>query len=322
MLLEPFDLLPHEIPGLTQHLDSLHLARAAQLEHVLYFPDVRQGAAHFLYGAWLLLFALLLLLSALCHGFTFLSAFPNYAKAFTRCKTKLDYSLQGQRLGRCPVESQGSNPQNTEEDPELSPQARSGGDIEQPSNEEPDVILDIPTLEVEEIDLEVDDLRAHISVRAELAGLVNIDIGVDAYLNHLKLNVKGVEAQAQLKVRLDKILGTIDRALSAIEANPDLLNRKPQGEETADAPDSRSTEEAGEPSEQTQPPMPGIPSPSEPQPELEEGGGAPDDDSGEVMATEAARRKARELGVDLNFVEPTGSGGRIILGDVKRAANG
>jgi len=220
------------------------------------------------------------------------------------------------------VESQGSNPKSTEEDLGLSPQARSGGDLEQPANEEPDVILNIPTLQVEELDLEVDDLRAHISVRAELVNFVNIDIGVDAYLNHLKLNVKGVEAQAQLRVRLDKILGTIDRALSAIEANPDLLNRKPQGGETADAPDNRNTEDAGDPAEQAQPPMPGIPSPSVPQPELEEGGGATGDDSGEVMATEAARRKAEELGVDLNFVEPTGSGGRIILGDVKRAANG
>ncbi len=40
----------------------------------------------------------------------------------------------------------------------------------------------------------------------------------------------------------------------------------------------------------------------------------------EVGATEAAERKAEELDVDLSEVEGTGSGGRITVGDVQRAA--
>jgi pyruvate/2-oxoglutarate dehydrogenase complex dihydrolipoamide acyltransferase (E2) component len=39
-------------------------------------------------------------------------------------------------------------------------------------------------------------------------------------------------------------------------------------------------------------------------------------------ATDAARRKAEELGVDLSRVEGSGDGGRILLRDVKGAANG
>ncbi len=219
--------------------------------------------------------------------------------------------------------SQGSNPRNREEDQGLPRRERPGEDRIEPSGaEEPDVFLDIPVLKVEEIDLEVDDLRAHISVRAELANFVNIDIGVDAYLNHLKLKVKGVEAQAQLKVRLDKILGTIDRALSAIEANPDLLNQQTRGEQPGGRSGGRDAERADETAGQAQPSMPGIPAATGPSLELEQGGESPDGDTSEVKATEAARRKARELGVDLTIVEPTGSGGRILVGDVKRAANG
>ena len=41
---------------------------------------------------------------------------------------------------------------------------------------------------------------------------------------------------------------------------------------------------------------------------------------GEVNASEAARREARELGVDLTQVEGTGSGGNITVKDVKKAA--
>ena len=68
-----------------------------------------------------------------------------------------------------------------------------------------------------------------MSVRAEVANFVNINIGVDAYLDKLKLGIKGVEAQVLLKVKLEKILGTIDRALSAIEQNPGLLDDRLRG---------------------------------------------------------------------------------------------
>jgi len=41
---------------------------------------------------------------------------------------------------------------------------------------------------------------------------------------------------------------------------------------------------------------------------------------GELNATDAARREARKRGVDITEVEGTGSGGRIVVADVRRAA--
>jgi pyruvate/2-oxoglutarate dehydrogenase complex dihydrolipoamide acyltransferase (E2) component len=38
----------------------------------------------------------------------------------------------------------------------------------------------------------------------------------------------------------------------------------------------------------------------------------------EVRATDAARRKAREMGVDLSYLEGTGNGGQITVEDVRR----
>ncbi len=95
---------------------------------------------------------------------------------------------------------------------------------------EPDVVLDVPKLNVEEIDLEVEDLRAHVSIQAELADFVKINIGVDAYLDKVKLRIKGVEAQAQLKVRLEGILNTISRALDTIDRNPQILGGAARGD--------------------------------------------------------------------------------------------
>ena len=90
--------------------------------------------------------------------------------------------------------------------------------------ETPAFLLDVPVLKVDELDLEVDDLRAHISLRAELASFVKINVGVDLYLDKVKLDIKGLEAQALLKINLDKALGTLDRALESINMNSQILN--------------------------------------------------------------------------------------------------
>lgn len=48
------------------------------------------------------------------------------------------------------------------------------------------------------------------------------------------------------------------------------------------------------------------------------GGSRESGSPGEIEATEAARRKARELGVDLQDIEGSGSGGRITVDDVRK----
>lgn len=181
-------------------------------------------------------------------------------------------------------------------------------------DDDTDVVLDIPVLKVEELDLEVEELRAHISARAELASFLNISVGVDAYVDKVKLRIKGVEAQVQLKVKLERILGSIDRALQAIDNNPQLLD-----------PDFRRShrdaggEQSGEDEGQRE-----LTAGSEAEP------GEPDEDPGRdgsgpaatLAATPAARKKAEELGLDLSEMEGTGTGGRVLVRDVILAARG
>ncbi len=178
------------------------------------------------------------------------------------------------------------------------------------SEDDTDVVLDIPVLKVEELDLEVDELRAHISARAELAGFLNISVGVDAYVDKVKLRIKGVEAQVQLKVKLERILGSIDRALQAIDNNPQLLDpdfRRSQG--------AAGEEDTGE--EEGQRELTAGPT-------ADPGGPAEDPgrDGSWPAATPAARKKAESLGLDLSAVEGTGAGGRVLVRDVLNAAGG
>ncbi|MFL6045896.1 MAG: hypothetical protein ACJ72M_12345 [Propionibacteriaceae bacterium] len=90
---------------------------------------------------------------------------------------------------------------------------------------EPDVLLDIPQLRVEEIVLEVEDLRAHVSVQAEVLNLLRLSVGADVQLGGVHLEIKGVEAEALLKVRLDKVAEIINRVLATIDRNPEIVGQ-------------------------------------------------------------------------------------------------
>lgn len=261
---------------------------------------------------------------------------------------------------------------------------------------DPDVVLDVPVLNIDELDLEVENLRAHVSLRAELADLVKINVGIDVYLDKVKLEIKGVEAQALLKIRLESVLKTLDRALDAVDRNPQILGeyarstdqsardtnqaardadqgarqparlaeaapgridavtegdggrlgasgdvtdtvfRESNGVEGEEANSNladlqieeeyvdergrivgRARDESGNVVEEVLDEEGGVLDPGEPK-EAEDSREREADSK--VEATEAARRRANETGVKLSRVKGTGSGGRILVKDVERAA--
>lgn len=166
---------------------------------------------------------------------------------------------------------------------------------------EPDVLLDVPVLKVEQIDLEVEDLRARVSFQAELADLVKINVGLEAELGRVKLEIKGVEAQAQLKARLDNVRAIFGDVLQSLEHNPRFFRDSSGTDRTTGSSQEAPRDALGAA-------------------ETAEDAATEEAEEREVEATNAAREKAGELGLDLSTLEGTGSGGRIILSDVQRAA--
>ena len=214
--------------------------------------------------------------------------------------------------------SEGSGPQKTNRSSsedigqraifEQEYDGRAAAQERQPASDVPDLTLDVPSLGVEELNLDVENLRARVSLHAELADMVKLSIGVEADVDKVKLEAKGVEAQLLLKAGLDNVRAILTQALDALDNNPGVLeDLLRSSEETS----GRALEGAAGPIETT--------------PEQEAGGSTEDpetdgEDTGEPKATDAARRKAEDLGIDLSQVEGTGAGGRILVGDVKRAA--
>ena len=213
--------------------------------------------------------------------------------------------------GSSPQETNASTPEKTGERavPEQEYDGRVMDQSGQPVSEDPDVTLDVPSLNVEELKLDVKNLRHRTSLQAELADMVKLNVGMEAILDEAKLELKGVDAQSLLKAHLDNVRVILSRALDTLDNNPQMLQDLARiAEETAGTAERALEGAAGTIGDA---------------PEEAAGGAAEDPEAehaGEANATDAARRKAEELGINLSQVEGTGTGGRIVLKDVKKAA--
>ncbi len=183
----------------------------------------------------------------------------------------------------------------------------------------------------------------HVAVLAELANLVNLSVGVDARLEEVKLEIEDVEAQALLKVRLERLHAILESALHTISEYPQILQslsrtvdrtaeqvggaaRQAVGEGGAvrelsgavsDATQSGIGEALGEVTEEAQGAVGQVAGQGGESAQGASAGEAREE--GEVKATPSAERLARELAVDLSTVEGTAVGGRITVRDVRSA---
>src|ERR687897_654616 len=106
---------------------------------------------------------------------------------------------------------------------EDAPPTNNGVPEDTPARQDVDVLLNVEELEVDRIKLTVKDLRAHVSVVAELASLVSLQVGVDARLDEVELEIEGVRAKLLLKVRLDNVRAILKHALDTVAEHPEIL---------------------------------------------------------------------------------------------------
>jgi hypothetical protein len=221
----------------------------------------------------------------------------------------------------------------------------------------PDVLLDIPKLRVDSLHLELDDLEAHVALEASVLNLVTLSVGVDARLRDVKLDIKGVDAEVALKARLDQVATIVDRLMTTLDRNPDLIEGLNEavaevGEETGEALDRSGDllEDVGHGAGRTAGVGPdgltaGAPSAlakAAAKRAAREVGRAAAGEARDLsmsaarkvrqlgerreqrrapkaLATKRAVRLAQELGVDLAELEGSGPDGRIMVKDVRRA---
>lgn len=88
----------------------------------------------------------------------------------------------------------------------------------------PDVLLNVPTLSVGKIELDVDDLKANINLNAQVAGLVSINAGVAVSVQKVNITIADVDANLELIVRLGHLVDIVNRTFTSLDLNPLLIS--------------------------------------------------------------------------------------------------
>jgi hypothetical protein len=103
-------------------------------------------------------------------------------------------------------------------------EAQTGGkEMGRPPSDEPDVYVYVPQLHVGELNIDVERLEASLALRAQVANLVNLVAGVHVGVDKVKIDLKDVDAEAELKVRLENTYNILDRTLTTLDENPKIL---------------------------------------------------------------------------------------------------
>ena len=89
--------------------------------------------------------------------------------------------------------------------------------------EEPDVWVNVPDLHVGELNIDVGHLDAQLALRTQVAGLLSLIAGVQVSVDNVKIDLKDVNGKAELKVRLHNTYNILDRTLTTLDENPEIL---------------------------------------------------------------------------------------------------
>lgn len=90
---------------------------------------------------------------------------------------------------------------------------------------QPDVLLDVPNLSVEQLTVDVTNLQVHLALDAQLANLLHLTAGADARIDNVRIDLRGVRAQATLIVRLENVRAIIERTLQTLDNNPAIVTQ-------------------------------------------------------------------------------------------------
>ena len=112
--------------------------------------------------------------------------------------------------------------------------ARGGSQIPPPRGDPPraprhaldyDVVLDVPSLCLDDLRLQVDSLKARVSLDAKVANVVYVRAGARVALGRADLSLVGVRTTVLLAVDLSFVRQIVAETMSYLDVRPDLLAR-------------------------------------------------------------------------------------------------
>ncbi|CAO2652955.1 Nn.00g023660.m01.CDS01 [Neocucurbitaria sp. VM-36] len=92
------------------------------------------------------------------------------------------------------------------------------------SSTAPDVLLRVPELHVGRIELGVEKLQADLNLNAKVAGLVQVNAGVQVYVEKVNITIADVDVDLELVVRLGNLVSIVERVFDSLDLNPLLIS--------------------------------------------------------------------------------------------------
>jgi hypothetical protein len=88
----------------------------------------------------------------------------------------------------------------------------------------PDVLLQVPELHVGRIELIVEKLQADLNLNAKVAGLVQVNAGVQVSVEKVNITIADVDVNLELVVRLGHLVDIVERVFDSLDLNPLLIS--------------------------------------------------------------------------------------------------
>lgn len=85
------------------------------------------------------------------------------------------------------------------------------------------MLLRVPELHVGRIELNVEKLRADLNLNAKVAGLVQINAGVQVGIDKVNITIADVDVDLELVVRLGNLVSIVERVFDSLDLNPLLI---------------------------------------------------------------------------------------------------
>ena len=88
----------------------------------------------------------------------------------------------------------------------------------------PDAYLRVPNLYVGHMGLDVDNLKADVSLSAQVANIVSVRAGISVGIDKVNISIDDVGARLDLVIRLGSLVQIVNRTMQSLDLNPALIN--------------------------------------------------------------------------------------------------
>ncbi len=109
--------------------------------------------------------------------------------------------------------------------------------------QEHDIVLDIPELKLEEVNIKARNLLAEVSMNTRLREMVTMNIGVEAHIDSLDIGMSNLRTEAHLKFRLKRVRGILHKTAHTFSKNIENLRNHNVNQSTGEQLSGSNAEE-------------------------------------------------------------------------------